>query len=307
MIRPPRLPSRPRVSLVAPAGPLAHGAVDCAAERIFDWGWDPLVGRNARGRLGYLSADDDARVADFNAALRDPTNDAIWCLRGGYGVMRIIDRLDWQALAARPRPVIGYSDNTALHLAIHRLGLVGFHGPHPATADFSDFSRDGLLRLLVDDTAAGVLPFPEDSEGRALTITSGVAEGPLVGGNLSLVAGTMGTPYQIQAEGAILFLEEIGEASYKLDRLLTQLRLGGVLDRVAGIAVGAITEVTDEGRPDTPSGADVIRDLLGGLGVPVALDFPFGHIDDNWTLPMGVRARLDASAGTLELVEGAVV
>ena len=295
MIRPPRLASRPRVALVAPAGPLAPGAVDCAAERILDWGWDPLVGRSARGRLGYLSADDDARAADFNHALRDPANDAIWCLRGGYGVMRIIDRLDWAALAARPRAVIGYSDNTALHLAIHRLGLVGFHGPHPATADFSEFSRDALLRVLTDDAPAGVLPFPDG--GRALTITPGIAEGPLVGGNLSLVAATMGTPYQIQAEGAILFLEEIGEASYKLDRLLTQLRLGGVLDRVAGIAIGAITEVTDAG---------LIRDLLGGLGVPVALDFPFGHIDDNWTLPMGVRARLDAGPGTLELVEGAV-
>ncbi len=307
MIRPPRLPSRPRVSLVAPAGPLAHGAVDCAAERIFDWGWDPLVGRNARGRLGYLSADDDARVADFNAALRDPTNDAIWCLRGGYGVMRIIDRLDWQALAARPRPVIGYSDNTALHLQIQRLGLVSFHGPHPAADVFSDFSRDALLRAVTDDAPAGPLPFPDWSEGRAETIVAGVAEGPLVGGNLSLVAATVGTPYAIRAEGAILFLEEVGEASYKLDRLVTQLRLAGVLDGVAGIAIGAITEVTDAGRPDTPSAPEVIRDLLGGLGVPVALDFPFGHVDDNWTLPMGVRARLDAGAGTLELVEGAVI
>ena len=306
MIRPPRLPSRPRVALVAPAGPLAPGAVDCAAERILGWGWDPVVGSNARGRLGYLSADDEMRAADFNDALRDPSNDAIWCLRGGYGVMRIIDRLEWHALAARPRPVIGYSDNTALHLEIHRRGIIGFHGPHPATADFSDFSRDALFRVLTDDAPAGLLPFPAWSEGRAQTIAPGVAEGPLVGGNLSLVAATMGTPYQIQPEGAILFLEEVGEASYKLDRLLTQLRLGGVLDRVAGIAVGAITQVTDEGLPHTPTGAEVIRDLLGNLGVPVALDFPFGHIDDNWTLPMGVRARLDAGAGTLELVEGAV-
>lgn len=306
MILAPRLRARSRVALVAPAGPLAPGAVECAAARVSDWGWEPVVGEHARGRIGYLSGRDDARAADFNAALRDPYNDAIWCLRGGYGVMRILDRLDWDALAARPRPVIGYSDNTAIHLAIQRLGLVSFHGPHPATERFNDFSRDVLFRVLADDAPAGPLPFPADSPGRAETIVPGIAEGPLLGGNLSLLASTVGTPYAIRAEGAILFLEEVGEAAYKLDRLLSQLRLAGVLDRLAGIAVGAISEMPDAGRPDTPTGADVIRDLLGGLGIPVAMGFPFGHIEDNWTLPMGIRARLDADAGTLELVEAAV-
>lgn len=306
MIRPPRLREGARVSLVAPAGPLAEGAVERAIERVRSWGWEPLLGEHAHGRTGFLAGDDEARAADFNAALRDPSNDAIWCLRGGYGTMRILDALDWGALAARPRPVIGFSDNTAIHLAIQRLGAVSFHGPHPATVDCNDFSRDTLLRVLSDDAPAGVLPFPAGSERRAETLTPGVAEGPLVGGNLSLVAATLGTPYAIRAEGALLFLEEVGESSYRLDRLFTQLRLAGVLDRVAGIVIGAFTEAPDADNPLMPTPAEILRERLAGLGVPIAIGFPFGHVEDNWTLPLGVRARLDAHAGTLELLQAAV-
>ena len=306
MIRPPRLREGARVSLVAPAGPLGEGAVERAAERVRSWGWEPLVGEHAHGRTGFLAGHDEARAADFNAALRDPSNDAIWCLRGGYGTMRILDALDWGALAARPRPVIGFSDNTAIHLAIQRLGAVSFHGPHPATVEFNDFSRDTLLRVVSDDAPVGILPFPAGSDGRAQTLTPGIAEGPLLGGNLSLVAATLGTPYAIRAEGALLFLEEVGESSYRLDRLFTQLRLAGVLDRVAGIVIGAFTEAPDADNPHMPSPADVLRERLGDLGVPMAMGFPFGHVDDNWTLPMGVRARLNAGEGTLELLQAAV-
>jgi len=305
MIRPPALRPGARVALVAPAGPLADGAVDRAAERVRGWGFEPVVGEHARKRHGYLAAPDPERAADFNAALRDDSVDAVWCLRGGYGVMRILDEIDWTALARRPRPVIGFSDNTALHLAIRRHGVVSFHGPHPATEELTRFSADGLLRALTVAEPAGILPFPDDGE-RAETIAGGVAEGPLVGGNLSLVASTLGTPYAIQAAGALLFLEEVGEAAYRVDRLLSQLRLAGVLGAAAGIVIGGITEVPDEGSEHVPLIEEVLHDLLGDLGIPVAYGFPFGHVDDNWTLPVGARARLDAGAGTLELLEGAV-
>ncbi|MFL5542210.1 MAG: LD-carboxypeptidase [Longimicrobiaceae bacterium] len=305
MIRPPALRPGARVALVAPAGPLAEGAVDRAVERVRGWGFEPVVGEHARKRHGYLAAPDPERAADFNAALRDDSVDAVWCLRGGYGVMRILDEIDWPALARRPRPVIGFSDNTALHLAIRRHGVVSFHGPHPATETLTDFSADGLLRALTVAEPAGVLPFPGDG-ARAETIAAGVAEGPLVGGNLSLVASTLGTPYAVRAEGALLFLEEVGEAAYRVDRLLSQLRLAGVLQSAAGVVVGAITEIPDEGEEHVPAIREVLADRLGDLGIPVAYGFPFGHVDDNWTLPVGVRARLDAGAGTLELLEGAV-
>jgi muramoyltetrapeptide carboxypeptidase len=150
---------------------------------------------------------------------------------------------------------------------------------------------------------AGVLPFPVDG-GRADTLAGGVAEGPLLGGNLSLLSATLGTPFAIQPEGAILFIEEVGEHPYRLDRLLSHLRLAGVLSAVVGIAVGGITE--SPLMDGAPAAEEVVRDALGGLGIPVATGFPFGHIDDSWTLPLGVRARLDADAGTLALLEPAV-
>jgi muramoyltetrapeptide carboxypeptidase len=303
MIRPPALRPGSRIALVAPAGPLAEGAVDRAIDRVRAWGYDPVPGAHARKRHGYLSAPDADRADDFNAALRDDSVDAVWCLRGGYGVMRILPRIDWNALAARPKAVIGFSDITALHLAIQRLGIVSFHGPHPATHELNDFSRDGLLRALTSAEAPGTLPFPAGA-APAAAITGGAAEGRLVGGNLSLVAATLATPYAIDARGAILFLEEVGEAPYRVDRLLSQLLLAGVLDGVAGVALGGFTEADDDAA--SPSVLEVLHDRLGGLGIPVAHGFPFGHVDDNWTLPVGARARLDADAGTVTVLEGAV-
>jgi muramoyltetrapeptide carboxypeptidase len=304
MIRPPALGPGARLALVAPAGPVAEGRVDQAADVVRAWGFEPMVGEHARGRRFYLAGSDAERAADFNAALRDDSIDAIWCLRGGYGVMRILDDLDWDALVRRPRPVIGFSDNTALHLAIRRHGIVSFHGPH-AAKEMTAFSEDGLRRALTSTEPAGVLPFP-DGGGRGIAITGGAAEGRLVGGNLSLVAATIGTPYAIQAEGALLFLEEVGEHAYRIDRLLSQLRLAGVLASAAGVVVGAFNDCPDEGEEYVPAMEEVLRDRLGDLGVPVAIGFPFGHLDDNWTLPVGVRARLNADAGTLELLEAGV-
>lgn len=306
MIRPPALRPGARIALVAPAGPLAEGAVDRAADRVREMGWEPRIGRHARGRHGYLAGTDDQRAGDFNEALHAGDTDAIWILRGGYGTMRILDRIDWAALSRRPRALIGFSDNTAIHLAAQRLGLISFHGPHPAAPDLPPFALDGLRRLLTSAEPAGRLPFPDGVEPRAQTLVPGQAEGPLVGGNLALVAATVGTPYALRADGAILFLEEVGEAGYRIDRLLSQLLLADALRGVRGVVIGAFTECPDEGSPGLPSVLDVIHDRLGGLGVPIAHGFPFGHVADNWTLPLGVRARLDATAGSLDLLEPAV-
>lgn len=303
MIRPPALRPGTRVALVAAAGPLPQGGVDRAIERVASLGWEPVAGEFCRCRTGYLAGTDTERAADLNRALRDPSIGAVWFLRGGYGTMRILDALDWDALARHPKALIGYSDNTAVHLAAHRAGVVGFHGPHPHALEFPDFARDELLRVLTVAEPAGVLPFPVEG-GRAETLAGGVAEGPLLGGNLSLLSATLGTPFAIRPEGAILFIEEVGEHPYRLDRLLSHLRLAGVLSAVAGIAVGGITESPE--IDGAPTAAEVVREALGGLGIPVATGFPFGHFDDSWTLPMGVRARLDADAGTLALLEPAV-
>jgi muramoyltetrapeptide carboxypeptidase len=306
MRRSPALRNGARVSLVAPAGPLAPGAVDRAIGRVHGWGWVPLVGEHSGGRHGYLAGTDEQRAADFNAALRSTDNDAIWCLRGGYGTMRIIDRLDWWALSERPRPLIGFSDNTALHLAAQRAGVISFHGPHPAAGDLPEFAERGLLEALTGNVATSPLPFPAGGPDRGVTITGGTAEGPLVGGNLSLIAATLGTPYEVRAKGAILFLEEVGEPTYRIDRLLSQLRLAGVLRDVVGVVVGAFSECPDADSDDTPAAEDVLLDRLQDLDIPVAIGFPFGHVPESWTIPMGVKARLDADAGTLSLLEKGV-
>jgi muramoyltetrapeptide carboxypeptidase len=280
-----------------------EGGVERAVERVAALGWEAVPGRHCRARSGFLAGTDDERAADLSAALADPGVDAIWLLRGGYGTLRIVDRLPWDALAARPKPLIGFSDNTALHLAALRAGVVSFHGPHPHAPAFPDFSRGALLRVVSDPAPAGALP---PTPGMSVeTVEGGAAEGILVGGNLALVAATLGTPWAPRGDGAILFLEEVGEHAYRLDRLLTQLRLSGLLSRVAGVAVGQVTD-TPAGGEGEPGAAEVLRERLSGLGVPVAVGFPFGHVDESWTLPLGVRARLDASAGSLSLVEGAV-
>jgi muramoyltetrapeptide carboxypeptidase len=290
------------VALVAPAGPLTPEAVDRALERVRGWGWEPVLGAHARGRRGYLSGTDEERAADFDAALRDPANAAVWCLRGGYGTMRILERLDWRALARRPRPLIGFSDNTALHLAVQRMGIVSYHGPHPAVEELPPFTEAMLLRTLRGEAEPGPLPLPAGWPEPA-ALAGGSSEGRLVGGNLSLLAALAGSDFSLRAGGAILFLEEVGEPAYRVDRLLSQLLLSGALRGVAGVVVGAFSEAPDGASPDLPPTAEVILDRLGGLGVPVLAGLPFGHIPENWTIPVGVRARLDADAGTLSLLE----
>lgn len=297
MIRPPALRPGARVALVAAAGPLADEAVDRAVDRVRSLGWEPVLGTHARQRTGFLAGTDAQRHSDLALALLSPDVDAVWCLRGGYGTMRILEALPWAEVP--PRPVIGYSDNTALHLALHRQGIVSFHGPHPGVADFPRFTERALLRVLAPEPA-GLLPFPEAGPARATRIAGGVAEGPLVGGNLSLVASTLGTPFGIRSEGALLFLEEIGEVAYRVDRMLTHLRLAGVFRDIAGVVLG---DFDSAANPEVDA---VIRDRLGDLGVPVAAGFPFGHVSATWTLPLGVRARLDADQGSLELLEAAL-
>jgi muramoyltetrapeptide carboxypeptidase len=305
MIRPRRLRAGDRVHLVAPAGPLPEGAIDRALARVRDLGWMPVLGEYADQRRGYLAGTDAQRLADLQAAIDSRENDAIWCLRGGYGTMRLLTRLDFGSLRDRPRPLIGFSDNTALHLAAAREGIITFHGPHPAAAEFPAFAAESLLSVVGSASAAGTLPLP-DAAGPVRPLVGGSVEGHLAGGNLSILAATIGTPFEVDAGGAILFIEEVGEPAYRVDRLLSQLLLAGILEDAAGFVVGAISECPDEGTPDLPEPAEVVLDRLGSLGVPVAYGLPFGHIPLSWTLPVGIRARLDASAGRLELLDAAV-
>lgn len=296
--RPPTLGPGGRVALVAPAGPVTEARIAAALEHCARFRLEPVLGPSALAREGFLAGPDEQRLRDLQWALDDPRVDAVWALRGGYGTMRLLPRL---RPPVSPRAFIGFSDNTALHLWLRRAGLVSFHAPHPG-ADLPPLAEDCFRRVLLSADPAGVLPLPPDAP--VCTLVGGAAEGELVGGNLSLVAALCGTPWQAITRGRILFLEEVGEAPYRLDRLLRQLELAGVLEGVAGIAFGRFTDCA--GDPGDPEAGALLAEAAERAGVPAVLGLPIGHVPDNWTLPLGVRARLDADAGTLELLEAAV-
>ncbi|MEV7017804.1 LD-carboxypeptidase [Streptomyces sp. NPDC093991] len=301
--RPPRLAPGARVAVVAPSGPIPEERLAAGLDVLRGWGLDPVTAPHVldrHGEFGYLAGTDADRAADLQNAWCDPAVDAVICARGGYGAQRMVDALDWEAMrAAGPKAFVGFSDITTLHEAFAvRLGLVTLHGPMAAGADFIKSARaQEHLRatLLAPETVRTIR-----SDGTALV--PGRARGVTLGGCLSLIAGGIGTPHtRASARGGLLCLEDVGEETYRLDRCLTQLLRAGMLDGVAGILLGSWAECGpyDEVRA-------LLADRLGGLGVPVAEQFGFGHGDDALTLPFGVAAELDADAGTLTLDEPAL-
>jgi len=285
-----------RVALVAPAGPLRDERdLEHALENTRAMGWEPVVGSYVLERDGYLAGSDDHRLADINRFAADASIDGIWCIRGGYGAMRLLDRLDFDAWRRHPKTLIGYSDITAVHAAIGvHAELVTYHGP-TARGQLTDFTRTSLRAAVVDGS---------ESCGRAhdvITLCGGRVRGRLAGGNLALVASLCGTPYAPSLDGAILVLEDVNETVYRIDRMLTQLRLSGALGRVAGIAFGHFTDVPDEPSNEQRPLADLLRDVARRCDVPCLANIPLGHIADQWTIPLGAFAELDADAGTIQI------
>jgi muramoyltetrapeptide carboxypeptidase len=241
----------------------------------------------------YLADTDDARAVELTAALTDPDVRAVWATRGGYGTQRLLDRLDWPLLArARPRLLVGFSDVTALHQAVAaRLGAVTVHAAGVAGLGDADPATVAATRLLVMEGAPASLSGTPAALGPA---AAGSAEGILVGGNITVLASSLGSALVHPASGGIAVLEDVGERPYRLDRALTQLLRAGWFDEVRGVACG-----TFSGCGDPAEVRAVLEDRLGGLGVPVVLDLPFGHTPTNLPLALGVRAVIDGSAGTL--------
>jgi muramoyltetrapeptide carboxypeptidase len=314
LVRPPKIGPGSRIALLAPAGPLLERDDLTRAEALCRaLGYQPVMGRNAHRSHGYLAGTDDERLADLNHALQDPTIHAVWCIRGGYGVVRILERLDYGALAKTPKALIGFSDITALLNAATRIaGVVSFHGP-VARASMPAFSRRHFERVLTDAAAPGRLgriPLPADvlvpQENRIVPLRGGTAEGHLAGGNLTLLQCLIGTPYFPELDGAILFLEDAGEDLYRVDRMLAHFRMIGAFRRLAGVVVGRFTELRRGGADGALGFDQVLETYFAPLGIPVAYGFPIGHLEEQWTLPLGVRARLDADACELELLEPAV-
>jgi muramoyltetrapeptide carboxypeptidase len=299
VIPPPRLEPGARVAVVAPASPVpradfAAGAAILGAryrlvhdERIFT-------------RDGFLAGSDEERTAELQRALDDPAIAAIFCARGGYGLTRILDRLDGRSFAAAPKPIVGFSDVTALHAWAGRADVMSVHGPVVTQlAKIPEADVTALWQLLES-------PAPPPFPAPLTAVVSGRAEARLAGGNLEVLSRLLGTPHAADLHDTILVLEEIGERPYRMDRALTQLIKSGALATVRGVIVG---DLVDCGKPDDmPTALGVVIERLTTLGVPVATGAPIGHGGSNCPLPIGARARLDVQAdgAALVLLEGAV-
>ena len=275
-----------------------------AIERL---GFKAVIDDTCRAQYGYLSGTDAERAAAVNRMFADDRVDAVVCMRGGYGVHRMLDGVDFDVIRRNPKILLGYSDITALHTAIHmKAGLVTFHGPMPSTewTDFDDFTRESMFRALMSTKPLGTLENPPGEAPRCLV--PGVCEGPLVGGNLTLIASACGTPYQLDVTGKVLLLEDVGEYVYRIDSMLTQLRQAGMFEACAGVVLGGFTRCEEEYKDYACSLEDVIRDIVVPAGKPVLADMMIGHTKQKLTVPLGVRCRVDAGAGTLTITENAL-
>lgn len=304
----PALPPGSLFGIVAPAGPVEPERLARVAALYEGQGYRCRIYPGCSLQGDYLAGPDDARLADLHAALADDEVAAIHAVRGGYGCMRLLDRIDTALLRARPKLLIGYSDLTALMALWALHGLPTLHAPMAASDLLlpgrdavqeveRDADRDALFTLLRGGLHRGDVLAPQRTP--SVLHLGGRAEGRLVGGNLSLVAALLGTPWAWPMDGAILFLEDVNEEPYRADRLLTQLRLSGAFDAVAGVVLGSFTHMAAP------------QDLLNGLllpacrarGVPLLAGWPTGHGTPNRPLPLGLRVALDADAGTLTLRE----
>ena len=288
-----------RVALVAPSGTLPNKAqVRHAEENAKSLGWIPVTGSNINATHGYLAGTDSERLADLNAAIRDDSIDGIWCVRGGYGAMRLLTKIDYAGLRDRPRALIGFSDITALHAAIHReCGINSFHGP-TARGKLSDFSRKSLIAAVTNhEDSCGVAP-------RGRVIRQGKARGRLAGGNLAIITALQGTAYSVDFDGAILVIEDTGESVYRIDRMLRQLILGGAIDQCAGIVAGDFKAPAGDKTFDRRAVDDLLAEAADIAGIPCLAGAPFGHITDQWTIPLGTTAELDTSDLSLRVTGG---
>jgi muramoyltetrapeptide carboxypeptidase len=293
------------VGVIAPSGPVDEERLQVGIKVLEGWGLRVQVGSAVLARQAYLAGSDDARLADLQRMIDDARVRAVFCARGGYGSQRLLPRLDLGRLARHPKPVVGYSDATALLNAAVAVGVSAVHGPMVAddiARRLSPRSEEHLRSLLTEPAWLWEAEAP-------VVVRPGRARGRLVGGCLAVLAASLGTPYAPDTDGHVVFLEDVAERPYRLDRLLTQLRQSGKLDRAAGVVFGTMSACPPI---DGVGPLDVVRSCCGDLRCPVAFGLPAGHDPngagcENLALPLGVEVELDADAGRLRALEPAVV
>ena len=298
------------IGLIAPASNgFEDQDIEFAMDIVRSLDFKVKPGAHLFDRSGYLAGTDAARASDLNAMFKDPGVDAIFCARGGFGASKLLPLIDYDAIARNPKVLLGYSDITALHLAINaQTGLITFHGPI-ATQQFSPYTLAAFQQVLQTVPTAPIIAAPPpfaQTPGRAeranrlKTLKPGRATGRLIGGNLSLITHLLGTPYAPDFKGAILFLEDVDEAPYRIDRMLTALWLAGVFEEIAGLVIGKFTNARVSGP--SLSVEAILRDRVAPLAIPVLQGLMIGHIDDQATVPVGAMARLDADQQQLTVI-----
>lgn len=314
IIKPKRLTKGDTVAVIAPSSGVESEAFEKALLNIADLGFKAKAGKYARARNGFLAGTDKQRLEDLHQAFGDAETKAVWCVRGGYGASRFLPELDFKLIKKNPKILIGYSDITALHTAIHQnTGLVTFHGP-VAASTYSDYAKNHVVNVLMNPSAPYKVELSPDNVAKESnlfkteTITAGKCRGELIGGNLSLLTALAGTPFALRnMKGKLLFIEDVGEQPYRIDRMLTQLRQTIDLRQLAGIGLGVFEDCNPKDATASQSLIEVLKDRLGDLGIPVIYGLSFGHIRDQFTLPIGIAAELDTEKATMTFLETGVV
>lgn len=306
-LKPPRLGEGDTIGLVSPASTLPElSRYDEVVRKIRSLGYGVREGAHSRDRHGNLAGTDRDRAADLMAMFRDPEVDAVMAFRGGWGSNRILEMIDFQVIRDHPKALIGFSDITSLLLSVYaRCGLITFHGP-VGKSEWSLFTLRSFRKALRDAAPYTLGNEPgEEGDGERFLLREGTAEGILLGGNLSVLSSMVGTGYLPDFTGGLLFLEEVGENYYRIDRMLNQLRLSGILEKLSGFIFGVCTDCS-RGTPRAHGLEEVLRHHIEPLGIPAFAGMRFGHLEETLTLPVGVRARMDARSGSLRLLEAPV-
>lgn len=306
LIKPNSLRIGDTIGIISPASPQRDETrLFRGVEYLKDKGFNVKLGKNAlKNYGGYLAGTDEERVSDIESMFADPEVKAIFCARGGYGTPRILKKLNYELIAAHPKIFVGFSDTTALQIAIlKKTGLITYSGAMPSVdmADgFHEWSEKMFWKVMLSDEPLGTLEQEQPTE----PVLDGVAQGRLIGGNLSLLAALSGTPYAPEWDGCILLCEDIGEEPYRIDRLLCQLENAGVFDAISGLAFGQFTDSSM--RPTSVpqrSVEEIIREYAQIAAVPTIMNVMYGHQRVKWTLPLGGNAKIDGTKGTLTLLD----
>lgn len=313
IIKPQALKPGDTIGLVAPASPITIEQLEKAVKNIEDLGFKAVYNeKRILSKYGYLAGEDLFRADDLNLMFNNPEVKGIWCVRGGYGTARILNMLNYKVIKSNPKVLIGYSDITALlHSIFKHTGLVCFHGPG-AASEFTTYTKRHVQAVLMSTEKNHFIDYPienldnESSEFQPLIIQKGIAEGRLIGGNLTLVTSLIGTKYDIDYDNRLVFLEDIGEKPYRIDRMITQLLLAGKFNRARGIILGVFMNCEARKNAQSFTLRETLLDRFQYFKVPVIYGMSFGHIDNQCTLPLGINAQLNTENKSVTLLENTV-